>query len=173
MTIPAILLAIFLAEVSSAGVSPWTNQLHAQITTESAWRPNACSIYACGLAQFTLPTWGDFAPYTSPSCEGVVREDPACSVRAQIVYMRRLLRRYREVDSNRQRWMFSWAAYNGGPGWITKERKRCRAKIGCSEELWEDNVEDLCIRAAWACKENRLYPKKILREINKLNGKRH
>ena len=160
------LLAIFNAEVSNANFTEAERQLHAQITVESAWRPEACSIYACGLAQFTLPTWGDIAPLTNPNCKDIDYRDPNCSVRAQIVYMRRLLRRYEEMDSYRDRWLFSWAAYNGGPGWITKEIKRCRAIIGCHPGVWKDNVEEECVRADWACKENRSYPMKIMAAMN-------
>ena len=162
------LLSVFNAEVKAADVEEWTNQLHAQITVESAWRPNACSIYACGLAQFTLPTWGDIAPLTNPSCAEIDYKDPECSVRSQIVYMKRLLRRYDDADSFRDRWIFAWAAYNGGPGHISKEKRKCRAIIGCDPGKWEDNVKDICDRADWACDENRQYPDKIIREMRRL-----
>ena len=165
--IPELLLSIFLGEVQSAHVQDWTNQLHAQITVESAWRPNACSAYACGLAQFTLPTWGDISPLTRPSCEGVDYKDPACSVRSQIVYISRLVRKY-DAKSNRDKWQFAWAAYNGGPGWINREIRKCRAIAGCDPRVWDKNVADIHIRAGWAQKENRAYPKKILREMGKL-----
>ena len=161
------LLSIFLAEVKSANVEQWTNQFHAQITVESAWRPDACSIYACGLAQFTLPTWGDISPLTQPSCKGVDYKDPACSVRSQIVYIKRLLRKY-NTNSKRDKWQFAWAAYNGGPGWINREVRKCRGIMGCNPTVWTDNIEDICFRAAWACKENRAYPKKILRAMEGL-----
>ena len=164
------LLSIFNAEVERADVNEWANQLHAQISVESAWRPNACSVYACGLSQFTLPTWGDISPYTTPSCEGIDYTDPACSVRSQIVYMERLLRRYKDSESGRGRWAFAWAAYNGGPGWINKEKRKCKAVIGCNEDEWFDNVEEFCVRADWACEENRAYPKKILTAMSRLDG---
>ena len=162
-----ILLAILLAEVNAANVEPWTKQIHGQVITESACRPDACSIYACGLAQFTLPTWGDISPLTQPSCKGVDYKDPACSVRSQIVYMSRLVRKYK-TRTNRDKWQFAWAAYNGGPGWINREVRKCRAIVGCDPRVWKDNVENICFRAAWACKENRAYPKKILRAMEGL-----
>ena len=138
-----ILLAILLAEVNAANVEPWTKQIHGQVITESACRPDACSIYACGLAQFTLPTWGDISPLTQPSCEGVDYKDPACSVRSQIVYMSRLMRKY-ETRTNRDKWQFAWAAYNGGPGWINREVRKCKSIIGCDPRTWKDNVENIC-----------------------------
>ena len=163
-----LLLAILLTEVSAASVEDWTNQVHAQVITESACRPNACSTYACGLAQFTLPTWGDISPLTRPSCEGTDYRDPACSVRSQIVYMRRLLRRYKDVPSNRDRWMFAWAAYNRGPGWVSKEARKCKSIIGCDSRVWIDNVENICLRAKWACIEGKAYPKKVLMAMGRL-----
>ena len=165
--IPELLLSIFLGEIQSARVEEWTNQFHAQITVESAWRPDACSIYACGLAQFTLPTWGDIAPNTNPSCEGVDYRDPACSVRSQIVYMSRLVRKY-ETRTNRDKWQFAWAAYNGGPYALVKDIRKCKSIVGCNPTIWKDNVEMIDLRADWAYKENRAYPKKILREMSKL-----
>ena len=134
----------------------------AQIAVESNWQPQARSRYAAGLAQFTPPTWSDIAPLTRPSCAGVPETDPACSVRAQLLYMRRLLARYRVSASDAYRWAFAWAAYNGGPGWISREKARCRRTPSCRPERWWGQVERHCLRAAWACRENRAYPRKIL-----------
>ena len=155
------LLAIFSAEVDRAGVEAWQPQLHAQVTVESHWRPSVCSAYACGLAQFTDPTWSDIAPYTRPSCADLPPTDPACSIRSQIVYMSRLMRRYDDAQTDVDQWRMAWAAYNGGPGWIRKERRRCKRRVGCDPDVWLGNVADQCMRAEWACDENRAYPLKI------------
>ena len=120
------------------------------------------------LAQFTPPTWGDIAPLTNPSCAEVDYRDPACSVRSQIVYMRRLLRRYDYASTIRDRWQFAWAAYNRGPGWVNREARKCKSIIGCDHTIWDDNVDEICLRAAWACKEGKAYPKKILRAMRRL-----
>ena len=162
------LLALLLAEVNAASVEDWTNQIHAQVITESNCQPNACSDYACGLAQFTPPTWGDISPLTKPSCEGIDYRDPSCSVRSQIVYMHRLLRRFKDVSSNRDRWLFAWAAYNRGPAWVSREARKCKTIAGCDSRVWFDNVDEVCLRAAWACKEGKAYPRKILRAIKRL-----
>lgn len=164
LTQTVALLAIFGAEIDRAGVTPWTPQLRAQITVESAWRPDVCSRFACGLAQFTPATWGDIAPLTRPSCADQQETDPACSIRAQIVYMQRLLRRYTDSE-RRDQWAFAWAAYNGGAGWISREKRQCRKRPGCDPARWYANVADQCIRAAWACRENRAYPRKIERAM--------
>ncbi len=159
------LLPVFEAELARAGVKRWSPQLAAQIQVESAWKPDARSKYAAGLAQFTPATWQDIAPRADPSCAGKPETDPACSIRSQIVYMRRLLSRYRSSLTAGDRWAFAWAAYNGGPGWITREKSRCKRKPNCNPSRWWRNVERHCIRAGWACRENRAYPKKILGRI--------
>ena len=161
---------IMLTELAAADFSAYKNQIDAQITVESAWNPQACSAYACGLSQFTSYTWRSISPLTNPSCKGVSRNDPSCSIRSQILLMRRLLRRYSEAHSDRQRWMFSWAAYDAGSGWIGKEINRCRETKGCDHTKWEGNVENVCLQGPSACKESREYPRRILREIEKLSG---
>ena len=141
-----LLLAILLTEINAASVESWTNQIHGQVITESNCRPDACSIYACGLAQFTPQTWGGISPYTNPSCEGVDYRDPACSVRSQIVYMKRLLKIYNKASSNREQWKFAWTAYNQGPGNMRKERRKCGLILGCDPNVWTGNVENICLQ---------------------------
>lgn len=166
---------IFFDEVQHAEMHEYLDLIAAQIQVESAWRPNACSIYACGLAQFTLATWNDIAPRTNPSCKGVDYKDPACSVRAQVVYMSMLLRRYRETDDILTMWIFAWVAYNGGMGWLDREIKKCKKDPRCDPEKWWQNVEDIRVsrRAAWAYKENRTYPKKILAALETKRWGKH
>ncbi len=158
LAVPCELAPVFEAEVARAGAAGMRAELAAQIHRESSWRPRARSRYASGLAQFTPPTWSDIAPLTAPRCDGTDPTDPGCAIRAQIVYMRRLLARYR---FDREPWEFSWAAYNGGPGWIAREKSRCRREPGCDPRRWTGHVERHCIRAAWACAENRAYPAKV------------
>ena len=157
---------VFEAEVARAGVEAWAPVLHAQITQESAWDPNARSKFAAGLSQFTPPTWADISPHTDPSCAGQPETDPACSIRSQIVYDRRLMHRYRRAATPRDRWAFTLAAYNGGPGWISREKRRCRRAPGCAPARWFHHVERHCLRAAWACRENRAYPRRILARVD-------
>ena len=162
-----LLLNIFNTEVKSAQVEGWSAMLSAQIQVESAWRPNVSSPYAHGLAQFTPPTYGDIAPLTVASCADTSIFDPACSIRSQIVYMRKLLSRYRDSASLKDQWAFAWAAYNGGMGWIQREKRKCLQATGCNPKRYWGHVERYCIRAKWACEENRSYPRKILRAMGK------
>ena len=160
-----VLLNLFNTEVRAGKVDGWAPMLAAQIQVESAWRPDVSSPYAHGLAQFTKPTYGDVAPLTVASCADVSIFDPSCSIRAQIVYMRKLLYRYRYSASVKDQWAFAWAAYNGGAGWISREKRRCKQATDCDPRRYWNHVERHCIRAQWACKENRSYPRKILKAM--------
>ena len=165
--VTAALLAVFYGELAGAGLplDPFESRFRAQIQVESAWRPEARSKYAARLAQFTPATWSDIAPYTDPSCAGTPETDPACSIRSQIVYMRRLLIRYSDSATPEDQWAFASAAYNGGPGWISREKARCAAAPDCEPRRWWGHVELHCLRAAWACRENRAYPQKIVARL--------
>ena len=162
--IPFILQPIFEAELERSNLNQFAPQFAAQVQTESAWRPDAHSKYAAGLAQFTPPTWGDIAPATVPSCAGQPEIDPTCSLRAQNLYMLRLLRKFGDSPPA-DKWAFAWASYNGGYGWIRREKYNCKMAVGCDPRRWWGHVARQCIRADWACKENRAYPDKILRAM--------
>jgi len=128
-----------------------TEYLAAQIQVESHWRPGVSSKYAHGLAQFTPDTWTDWAP---SDCTDIF--DPECSIRAQIRYMTRLRSKYGNFHD-------SWRAYNGGPGWINREIRLCRATRGCDPRV-SGHLEKLCRaagRSASSCRENIAYPRKI------------
>ena len=156
----AALLAVFLAEITAGG--HWAEErvtfLAAQIEVESAWRPHARSKYAAGLAQFTPSTWQDISPATLPSCEGVAVTNPPCSIRAQLVYMRRLEHAVRRTEDPL---VLAARAYNGGLGWIRREQRLCSTIAGCNPNS-AASLDAVCIRADWACKENLAYPGKIL-----------
>lgn len=134
----------------------------AQVHQESGWRPDAKSAYAGGLAQFTPATaeWisgryadlGDNAPY-----------DPGWALLALARYDKYLFDRQTTAATACDRWAFTLAAYNGGEGWITRDR-RLAAMHGADPLRWWGHVERHSPRAAWAFKENRDYPRRILRE---------
>lgn len=130
----------------------------AQIHQESRYDPTAKSKYAGGIAQFT--------PATAEWISGVYRLgepqpfDPAWAIRALVLYDRHLWDRSRGVD-NCHHWGFTLAGYNGGAGWIAKERKLA-GQSGVHPDVWFDGVERFSARAEWAWKENRDYPRKIL-----------
>ena len=154
------LLTIFNAETSRAGIEKHSEtwwHLYYQIKVESAWNPIAQSRYAMGLAQFTPPTAKWIFPKVG--CNPVEDLfDPSCQVRAQTWYMKWLLQRYAGREDPLA---FAEAGYNGGAGWIDKELVRCRLLPWCRSNQWWEHVEKVCIRAPWACEENRGYPRKI------------
>jgi len=138
----------------------------AQIHQESAWRPNVCSPYACGLAQFTKPTASDMGRWY-PGIGKPDVFDPVWSIQALVLYNLRNYRSTKGVDGESDRWAMALAKYNGGPGWINRERNRCKKIAACDHNLWWGNVGRYCHprRRASACKENRHYPDKIINRL--------
>lgn len=138
-----------------------------QIHQESRFRPDARSKYAAGLAQFTPPTAADMQRWYPAE----LREDcaasggcplsPGWALRALVLYDRRLWLAGDYADGE-DRWAFTLAAYNGGAGWIARER-RAAAHGSVDPARWWGHVETVCLRASWACLENREYPRRILR----------
>lgn len=139
----------------NAPVAAFAGQVH----QESAWRADARSPFASGLAQFTPATaeWiGDvYADLASPQ-----PFNPAWALRALVRYDLWLWDR-NPAATECDRMAFALVSYNGGEGWLRREQTRAAAK-GDDRLRWFGHVERWCIRAAWACAENRDYPRKIL-----------
>lgn len=161
--------AALLREVAFSWPGDWSAHpvVFAQIHQESAWRPGAESRFAAGLAQFTPDTarWiqGLYPRELREFC-GEARGcpmDPRWALRAVARYDRRLWGGYGFAPERDEQYAFMLAAYNGGPGWILRERASARA-AGADPDRWFGGVEAHCLRAAWACEENREYPEKIL-----------
>ena len=134
----------------------------AQVHQESRWIADARSKYAAGLAQFTPPTAADFSKLlppevraTCPSTSGCPLE-PNWALNALALYDFRLLKQHAWAETPNDRWRLALAAYNGGAGWIIKER----ARAGGSTR-WQDIVDN-CMRSEASCRENREYPVRIL-----------
>ena len=161
---------VFKAEIARAGVERFEPIYHSQVTQESAWIATAESRYAQGLTQFTPPTRGDIYPQTKPSCANASPFDPACSFRAMILYDGRLLyakppggdyaRPLGDGSCRVQRWQ----------GNLNREKRDCEADLLCNPKRWFGNLEDFCtVRSAANCRENRSYPRKILRRAGVIN----
>lgn len=58
------------------------------------------------------------------------------------------------------RWVFALRGYNGGEGWMLRERRLALA-AGKNPDDWQQ-VEPFRARAGWAHKENTGYPRRIL-----------
>ena len=133
-----------------------------QIEQESAWREKVCSPFACGLAQFT--------PATAEWISGAYPKDlsdgdpfnPQWAIRALVRYDRHLYDSALPSALECDRFAFTLSGYNGGAGWVVRDRRLCRSAAGCDPSRWFGHVEKYSGRAAWAMKENRGYPKRIL-----------
>ena len=142
-------------------------RMAAQIQQESAWRPNAASPYAQGLTQFT-PATARWVPSICPEIGPPDVWDPFWAIGAQHCYMAWLHRRVPKLAQTAapgdcDRWAFALRAYNGGEGWLLRERRQAQA-AGRNANAWRE-VEGFRSRAAWAHRENIEYPQRILLRI--------
>ncbi len=134
---------------------------YAQIHQESCWKPDAKSAYASGLAQFT-PDTANWISQLYPADLGDKNPlDVRWAIRAVVKYDKWLYDRFSFAVSDDHRWRFSLSGYNGGAGWVSKDRDLTKAN-GKDPCRWTGNVELFSKRATWAFKENRDYVTKIL-----------
>lgn len=95
--------------------------LAAQVHQESAWRPQAHSPYARGLTQFTPETEAWIQQKYGVELGGGGALDPQWALRAQARYMKDL---HDQLGGRNDchAMLFALAAYNGGAGWINRDR---------------------------------------------------
>ncbi len=145
----------------------------AQVHQESRFRATAQSRFASGLAQFTPPTAAGVQSLYPSDLKTLCAErggcplDPAWALRALVLWDRRLWEA-RAFATGDERLAFMLADYNGGAGWINRERTFCRNSGGCDPDVYFNSVQLACgrstpFRADWACRENGHYPEVILR----------
>ncbi len=134
----------------------------AQIHQESRWQFNATSpVGAQGLGQ-VMPTTATWLAELFPKALGKVEPyNPAWSMQALVSYDRWLASRVQaHTPCDRAAMMLS--AYNGGLGWVIRDRKLASAK-GADPLTWFESVERYNAgRSAANFKENRDYPRLIL-----------
>ena len=115
----------------------------AQIHQESAWRESAVSpAGAQGLAQFMPATakWlPDVAPALRPGGDPSLAPvldatpvnklpfAPAWALRAVCAYNRYLYSQITGAANEAEHWAFTLRGYNGGPGWINKDRRKAKS----------------------------------------------
>jgi hypothetical protein len=139
----------------------------AQVHQESAWRANARSRFAAGLTQFTPGTARGMQASSRLRAlcadAGGCPLDPAWALRAMVAYDRSIWENQKlEFYPGRELMAAALVGYNGGEGWVRRERAACRAVAGCDPGRWFAHVEAHCLRAAWACEESRHYPRAVL-----------
>lgn len=135
--------------------------LAAQVHQESSWRPDAKSAYAGGLGQFT-PATADWISQKFPYELGTNQPfEPDWALRALARYDKFLFDRQSRAATLCDRWAFTLSSYNGGEGWVTKQ-KAATTRAGNDATRWFGHVERHRVRAAWAHDENVAYPRAIL-----------
>lgn len=141
------------------GMSAPIATMAAQVHQESGWRPDARSPYAAGLTQFT-PATAEWIGSLEPGLASRDVYSPAWALRALAYYDRWLWDRI-DAHQDCDRFAMTLAAYNGGLGWIQREKAEA-ARRNAKPDRWYHELEEVCLRAAWACKENRGYPRRIM-----------
>ena len=133
----------------------------AQIHTESWWRNGTVSSAgAQGLAQF-MPSTAKWLPGVAPETGTPAPFNPAWSLRACVTYDKWLHDRLRPMRAASlavcERMAFTLSAYNGGIGWVGKDRALA-ARTGRNPDRWFGHVEDVNAgRNKSAIQENRRY----------------
>ena len=134
----------------------------AQVHQESRWQPSAKSpAGALGIAQF-MPATAQWMQQAYPQrLKNGDPLNPAWSLLAMAQYDLWLRDRTR-ARGNCDHWAMILSAYNGGLGWVQRDRKVALAS-GADPLLWFDSIEKFNAgRSAAHFKENRDYPRKIL-----------
>lgn len=146
------------------GITAPTALFGAQIQTESAWRPGAHSIYAAGLSQF-IPSTAEEMSQKYPELGDGGPLNPQWAIRALVRYDHDIYRG-RFVNavtpaSECDKWAFVLSGYNGGEGWISRDRAQCQQHAGCDPSRWYGHVERYTTRSASNAQQNREYMKRI------------
>ncbi len=136
--------------------------LAAQVHQESGWNPQAVSrVGATGMAQFmpaTATWWCGLNNIPTDQCQP---QNPTWALRALVGYDKWLHDRVHATDP-RNRMAFALSAYNGGLGWVNRDKALAQRK-GYDPLVWFGSVEQVNAgrsEANWH--ENRGYPHRIL-----------
>lgn len=128
---------------------------------ESSWRSDAQSpVGAQGLTQF-MPATTTWIASLYPDLAEAQPFDPRWAIRAMVQYTVWLNARIQAAGPCNQ-WAFVLSAYNGGLGWVYRDKRLASAK-GADPLAWFDSVERFNAgRSASNFHENRNYPRLIL-----------
>lgn len=154
----------------SYGVNAPIATLAGLIHQESRWNPNAKSpVGAQGIAQF-MPATANWMPEIYPVLGEAAPYDPRWSIRASVLYTHWLNQRVNAAN-NCERWAMVLSAYNGGLGWVNRDKKLALAS-GANPLVWFNSVEQYNAgRSAANYRENRHYPRIILNRWSLLYSK--
>ena len=160
------LKAVSAPETMVASLDAPVATLAAQIHQESSWRPDAESPYASGLTQFT-PDTAAWMSRKFPELLQAQPLNPAWAIRAMVRYDAWLLKyvaRHGGATDACERWGFALSGYNGGPGWIPRD-KQLAGQSGANPKQWFYHTENYTRRSPAAMRENRHYPRRILGQL--------
>ena len=161
----------FNREFVRCGLRPAYKPLLAgQIEQESSWRADAESAYAAGLTQFTPDAEADANRAWRSHLKGLGgARNPRWALRAQCLYMKKWILAFakRGSPSVTDRFGLASRAYNGGVGWVLKERGAA-TEAGKNPHLY-DSLPDHCqqFRSVENCAENLGYWPHIKRRSKK------
>ena len=89
--------------------------------------------------------------------------NPSAAIRAMARYHQWLWIRV-SAYNDEDRWAFVLSGYNGGSGWVIRDRALCRNTRYCKPDTWFGNVEKVNAgRTPAAIMENRVYVYSILK----------
>ncbi|KNE77626.1 lytic transglycosylase [Aggregatibacter actinomycetemcomitans RhAA1] len=133
----------------------------AQIHQESQWKTTALSpVGAQGLAQF-MPKTADWISALYPELADNQPYNPDWALRALVRYNRF---NYERISARTEcdRMAFMLSAYNGGLGWVQKDKRKAKAQGLDPLTYWQsvELVNSGRSRANFA--ENRGYPQRII-----------
>lgn len=136
----------------------------AQIHQESRWNPTARSgAGAQGIAQF-MPATAKWIGGAYPKLGAGAASNPVWSMRALATYDKHLWDQV-GIAPSCERFAFALSGYNGGLGWVRRDRAIARAR-GDDPALWFGHTERYNAgRSAAAWRENRGYPRRILKTL--------
>lgn len=134
----------------------------AQIHQESLWRSGVVSwVGAQGMTQFMPATTAWIAGVYPQSLGDPQPFNPSWAMRALVHYDRWLVDRIR-ADGVCERMAFALSAYNGGLGWVNRDKALASGK-GLDPMVWFGSVERVNAgRSLTNWQENRAYPQRIL-----------
>lgn len=146
-----------------APIATFAGQLH----QESNWATDARSpVGAAGIAQF-MPSTAKWIATVDADLGDVDPYNPRWAMRALVRYDRWLYDAVPDAATHCERMAFVLSSYNGGLGWLKRDVALAQ-KQGADPRWWFDHVEKYNSgRAAWAFKENRGYPRRILQDLEK------
>jgi soluble lytic murein transglycosylase-like protein len=132
---------------------------------ESGWNPLAVSrVGAQGMAQFMPATASWWCAREGTAAADCQPQNPVWALRSLTAYDRWLWDRIK-ADTACDRMAMTLASYNGGLGWVLKDRKLAAAAGASASRWWGQTERYNAGRSAAAFAENRGYPVRILKVL--------